>query len=72
MAAKRRCPQDVHEILLVENFTPMGAQVICLRCEKGYHLYEPEIEASYTGFSHTSHLGPDHDLYMLVLDEVLV
>lgn len=68
---KRRCSGNVHEFLLVEDFTPMGAAVSCLRCEKEYHIFEPEIEANYTPFIYTSHEGPNYDKAILVLDSTL-
>lgn len=52
MIAHRRCPKGSHKVLLVEQWTAMGAVVSCLDCNSTLHVEEPTLAADYIGFEH--------------------
>lgn len=50
-----------HKILLVEQWSPLGAHCVCLICNDAQHYNEPDLQKNYIGFQHTSVQGPLHD-----------
>lgn len=68
-AVSRRCSKG-HRVLQVEEFSPLGAHVVCLDCDGAFHLHEPYME-DYTPFIHNSPKGPEGDMQLLVLDSYL-
>lgn len=57
---RRRCSKGAHKVLLVEQWTAMGAVVSCLECNQTMHIEEPTLAAEYLGFEHIA-VPPDTD-----------
>ena len=66
-----RC-RSLHEILLVRDFSPMGAVVDCLRCGDTFHISQSTLEESYFHFHHVSADGPDSDRDLFYLSSALM
>jgi len=65
------CKKIGHQILVVDDYTPVGVLVECLSCRKSLHLTGQDVEENYTPFEHTSPKGPDGDIVILVHDHTL-
>ncbi len=61
MIAPRRCPKGRHRVLLVEQWTAMGAVVSCLDCSYTFHMESPVLARDFFGFEHVSPEGPQAD-----------
>lgn len=55
-----------HRVILVDQWTPLGAFVRCLDCGKEFHTDRTVLE-NYVGFEHTSDKGPTEDRWVFIL-----
>ena len=67
---RRRC-RGLHQTLLVEDFTEMGATVSCIQCESTFHLDLSSLDNHYVGFEHVSTDGPEEDKVIYILNSVI-
>lgn len=66
-AFRRRC---LHPILQIVEFNPLGALTGCVLCEEALQLTEEEM-GKYYAFTYTSPQGGEHDVHVLMAEDLI-
>jgi len=59
-----------HNILLVEEFNPLGVALTCTQCKQTLQCNQGKLEVTHLGFEHRTHTGED-DIILYVRRDIL-